>query len=479
MIERSSKLDRILMNCIHAIEGKGWTIEDCLRRYPHLREDLKPMLEAAIRLRNVRSLQPSLRFKREAISRMQLRLQASRRPPKAAPFQRRALSEGIPPKARIQAKRQPALQWALPILVVAFTLIAMAGGFTFVADAAMPGDVLYSIDRALEKAQILLEPSAEGRTKLYLRFASERLEEASKLLEAGKTNEVIVALQGYEEDISAAETILLENVAGKEEPPSFAIAANQTLQNQTEQLRDLSTAAPLEAQDSIKVALSKVSDIQTAIATATSSPKETPLPQEDETPISPEPTLIPRPSATAPLKKTPIADGTPAASATPLPPTAASATAMATPTITASRTSAPTYPPPTTQPPTATSIPLPDLTIESINWPATASEGILLNLSYRVNNIGTAAIGDGFIDQLIVDDEPLANVDKQVGFQYGIRLQPGGSDTYGFVWRTTCGLHELFAITDSSHLFNESNENNNSTAHHRITIDCGTPPQEE
>ena len=75
MIEASSKLDQILMNCIQAIEEKGWTIEECLRRYPYLRQDLGPMLEAAIRLKDVRSVEPSRRFKRETLGRMQLRLQ--------------------------------------------------------------------------------------------------------------------------------------------------------------------------------------------------------------------------------------------------------------------------------------------------------------------------------------------------------------------------------------------------------------------
>ena len=85
MSEATSKLDSILMDCIQDIEEKGRTIEECLRRYPQLRQDLEPMLEAALRLKKVHSVEPSIRFKRETLSRMQLRLQASRRPRRGGP----------------------------------------------------------------------------------------------------------------------------------------------------------------------------------------------------------------------------------------------------------------------------------------------------------------------------------------------------------------------------------------------------------
>ncbi|OGO19933.1 MAG: hypothetical protein A2Z14_00655 [Chloroflexi bacterium RBG_16_48_8] len=479
MIEGSSKLDHILMNCIHAIQEKDWTIEDCLHHYPHLRQDLEPMLEAAIRLRNVRSLQPSLRFKRETINRMQLRLQASRRPPKFALYQRRALSEGTLPKARIQPKKQPALQWALPILVVAFTFIAMAGGFTFVANAASPGDVLYQLDQAIERVQIRLELSAEERTKLYLGFASERLDEAFELAEDGKSDQVINALQGYEENIHAAETILKENVAGKEGYQPLVVVLDETLEMQTKKLQELMAVAPATAQTSINAAMMMISNIR--IAMAMPSPKATATSQAVETRISPEPSGTVKASATTSSKTTPIADGTPAASTTPIPATATSPTALATPTAISSRTSTPTYPPPTTQAsptPSHTPIPGPDLTVSTYQWIPSAPAGSLQYLDYIVRNIGTTTAQQGYLNQLYVDGIVLQNYDPEIGLREGRLLQAGETDIDYFLWIATCGVHELKIVIDEDDLIQESNESNNSTEEYTITVDCSTtsPP---
>jgi hypothetical protein len=495
MIEASSKLDRILMDCIQDIEEKGWTVEDCLRRYPDLRQDLEPMLEAAVRIKNVRSVQPSLRFRRETLNRMQLRLQASSRPPKSTQFQMAAPSEVILPRARIQPKRGSALQWALPILVGVFAFIAMVGGFTYAADAAKPGDVLYRVDQAIEGVQIRFTPSAEGRIKLYLNFASERIDEAIALVENGKSDQVIIALQGYEENIRSAEIILKEDIAGKEGYQLQVAVLDETLEMHMETLRQLMAVAPATAQSSILAVIMKIGDFR--ITMALSSPKATATPPAEETPIRPEPSGTRIASETAPPSTTPVADGTPIASltprasSTPIPPIATSPTIMASPTVVASHTPAPTYPPATNTPyptpsltpsatptPSNTPIPGPDLIVSTYQWVPSLPPGSTEFLDYLVRNIGTTTAQGGYLVQLYVDDIPLQNIDPEIGVREGRQLLAGETDIDFFLWTTTCGVHRLRIVVDDSNIIQESNESNNTTDDYTITVNCGTatPP---
>ncbi len=497
MIEASSKLDQVLMDCIQAIEEKGWTIEDCLRRYPHLRQDLEPMLEAAVRLRNVHSVQPSPRFKRETLSRIQLRLQASHRPPKAALSQREVPSEGLLPRARIQLGKRSTLQSALPILVGVFAFIAMLGGFTYAANAANPGDVLYRFDQAIEQVQFRLTPSAEGRIKLYLNLASERIDEAIALVEKGKSDQVTVAMQGYEESMLAAEAILEEDIAGKESYQQLVVVLNETLEEQTEKLQRLMTVAPIAAQPLIRAAIMKVSDLRTAMAIP--SLKATETPRASGTPVSPEPSVTTKTGATAVPSATPITDGTPYASSTPIPsstpvpPTPTSPTTVASPTVPPSQTPNPTIPPDTNTPmpsptqtytstptpnPSNTPIPGPDLTVSPYQWSPSLPEGSTEFLDYIVRNIGTTTAQGGYLVQLYIDDVPLQNVDPEIGVREGRSLYAGEVDLDYFFWTATCGVHKLKIVVDEENIIQESNESNNVTEDYTITVNCGTatPP---
>jgi hypothetical protein len=497
MIEASSKLDHILMDCIQAIEEKGWTIEDCLRRYPHLRQELKPMLESAIRLKDIRSVEPSLRFKRETLSRMQLRLQASRRPPKSILIQKGIPSERGLPKRHVQPKKGFALQWALPVLVGAFIFIAMLGGFTYVADAANPGDVLYKFDQAIEQVQFRLTPSAEGRAKLYINFASERIEEAFALVEIGKSDQMIIALQEYEENILAAETILKEDLAGKEGYPLLVVLLDETLEQQTEKLEKLMAVAPETAQSSIQAAIMKIDNLR--IAMVIPSPITTATPRADETPIHPEPSVTWIASATVPPSTTPFPDRTPipsltpVTSSTPVPPTATSPTALASPTVPPSHTPNPTIPPDTNTPvpsptytytpthtpmPSNTPIPGPDLIVSTYQWMTTLPPGSIEILDYIVWNIGTTTAQEGYLVQLYIDDMPLQNIDPEVGVREGRLLPAREADLDYFIWFTTCGVHRLYIAVDDTDIVQESWEDNNTTKVYTIIVDCPTttPP---
>jgi hypothetical protein len=188
MGKQITQMDHILTRCLKTIEDLGWTVEDCLQRHAPLRQELEPMLRAALALRQGRSVKPPTVFQKTARSRLQLRLQASNRPP-------------VP-----QAEKSTRIlfrKWKFGavhiITIIAVVLSTAFGGAIYAADASGPGDTLHNVDLAVENF----------RVKLQLKLASERLKEAEHELE-GRANpeNVSVALVAFDQIIAELETLV-------------------------------------------------------------------------------------------------------------------------------------------------------------------------------------------------------------------------------------------------------------------------------
>ncbi len=61
-----NKFEDILVQCIEDIKGGRATIEDCLDRYPSMREQLEPLLKIALEIRESPDVKPSAAFKIKA-----------------------------------------------------------------------------------------------------------------------------------------------------------------------------------------------------------------------------------------------------------------------------------------------------------------------------------------------------------------------------------------------------------------------------
>jgi hypothetical protein len=329
---------------------------------------------------------------------------------------------------------------------------------------------------------------------LYLNFASERIEEAFALVESGKTDQMIVALQGYDENIRSAETILKEDIAGGEGYLQLAEVLDETLEIQTEKLQRLLAVAPAKVQSLIQAAIMKISTFRFAMTLP--SPEATATHGADETPISPVPSETKIGTAAVVPSITPTADGTPIPSSTPVPSsTPRPPTATATPPVAASQTPSPTYPPPTNTPiptfththtpspsptstPSNTPIPGPDLIVSAYQWDSSLPPGSTEILDYLVRNIGTTTAQGGYLIQLYVDEIPLQNIDPEIGVREGRQLLAGETDIDYFLWTTTCGVHSLEIVVDDTNIIPEINEANNISDDYTITVDCptATPP---
>ncbi len=72
--------------------------------------------------------------------------------------------------------------------LLALVVILGGGGVVAASNQAVPGDALYGIDQAVEKAQIKLAKSEEKKSELQVKFAEERLSEVATFVERGSNN---------------------------------------------------------------------------------------------------------------------------------------------------------------------------------------------------------------------------------------------------------------------------------------------------
>jgi hypothetical protein len=128
------------------------------------------------------------------------------------------------------------------ILIVTLVLSLFGGGTVYASQGAIPGDLLYSLKVNIEELR-LNTASEEGKSELYLQFASERVEEVKALIEEEKFDEIGVALKGFESRAAGVRQIMPET---EMEDPLLV---------HFEVLNGLLDRVPYQAQEAIKHAI--------------------------------------------------------------------------------------------------------------------------------------------------------------------------------------------------------------------------------
>jgi hypothetical protein len=215
VVDSSEHIERVLDQCVQQMQQGTATLDDCLARYPAHRDELAELLPLAVHLRQAPQVTLS---------------------PASVQAGRRQLLEQLPPRPRprwsfrsvlplgwrqggqpLFAARRLSMAW---ILVIATVVSLMAGGgAVYAADAAVPGDALYGLDRAVESVRLGLARDPEAVFALQLRFAEERLEEAGQLYATGDAPNMKKALAGYGESLAAA----VRQMAGADETEGEAL----------------------------------------------------------------------------------------------------------------------------------------------------------------------------------------------------------------------------------------------------------------
>lgn len=163
--------------CLQELE-KGRDVESILAQYPDLADELRPILQTAIKARSMSAPEPASDAQRRGRARVMQRA-AELRESKIAP--RKSLRV-IPIFQRL------ALSFALLLI-----LMLSGTGILSASASALPGESLYPVKRGWEGVRLFFIFDREARELLANEFENERLHEVNELLSEGRHETIQVA----------------------------------------------------------------------------------------------------------------------------------------------------------------------------------------------------------------------------------------------------------------------------------------------
>jgi hypothetical protein len=185
------QFEDILVQCIEDIEAGRSTIEDCLDRYPSMREHLEPLLRIALEIRESPDVKPSATFKVKARVWLMDQLHG-----------RQATKKW--PWSRYDSQAKPAFyvkrfstSTASIILVIVLALSAVGGSTVYAAQDSLPGDALYSVKLGTEQVMMILPGDDVVKAERALSFADKRVREMEVLAEGGRSQDLDLAVEKY------------------------------------------------------------------------------------------------------------------------------------------------------------------------------------------------------------------------------------------------------------------------------------------
>ncbi|MGB5925260.1 MAG: DUF5667 domain-containing protein [Dehalococcoidia bacterium] len=185
------KFEDILAQCIEDITAGRASIEDCLNRYPSMREQLEPLLRIALEIREPPDVKPSPSFKIKG--RVWLMDQIhGRQSAKKWPWFR--YDSQVKPITYIR-RFSPSM--AGVILAVVLAVSALGAGTAYASQASLPGDTLYSVKLGGEELTMVLVRDDVARVERALSFAERRVGEMETLAEKGRPQDLDLAVEKY------------------------------------------------------------------------------------------------------------------------------------------------------------------------------------------------------------------------------------------------------------------------------------------
>lgn len=172
-------IELLLDNCIKELRN-GKSVEEYLAEYPHLVDQLKPLLMLVEKIEAVPQPEPAP----EAMSATLITI--------GQQLANRAMDHKEVNIYRKKHKiisflnifQRPKLIWALN---AAFVLLIIVFGVTTISANSLPGDLLYPIKLVTEKVKFLLTFDSEKKAELRLTFSDKRLEEMIKTFQRSNT----------------------------------------------------------------------------------------------------------------------------------------------------------------------------------------------------------------------------------------------------------------------------------------------------
>jgi hypothetical protein len=244
MAGQHDEIDVLLQDCLEKIQSGQETLDGVLEKYPHLADELRPALEAALwfRLRKA-TLEPRPGFVSASRHRLLEKIEQER-VAHESPTAAVGLSGLLQLWQAFIGQRRLVFQVAL-ILLLVFGMVAGTSGVARAAQNALPGDFLYPVKTSLENASLAVAMGDEAKASLYIRFAQRRLSEIQALVLENHDDQVAAIVRRFEDNINNAIRHLIA-LEAQDPVQARALAANlrNVMQDQGGTLKVLAAAAP-------------------------------------------------------------------------------------------------------------------------------------------------------------------------------------------------------------------------------------------
>lgn len=182
-----AKIEEILDRLIAEIR-KGRSFDDCLLEYPDYADELRPLLHLADSISELPRPEPNAEVV-EATVKQATAVSGKQKISKRFSF--RDIFVLRPVMVRV---------FAVILLILVFGVATVS-----LSANSLPGDVLYAVKVAAERAQLFLTIDTEGKARLHAVFADKRTDEFEALLEPGvEISEELLAQMLRETDLAIA-----------------------------------------------------------------------------------------------------------------------------------------------------------------------------------------------------------------------------------------------------------------------------------
>jgi hypothetical protein len=165
----NDKLYDALEICLQEIEN-GVALENALARFPDLAHELRPILKASLKARNMAVATPSPEVIRRGRAKL-LQRASQMREAKLAPRGKRVI---------------PVFQRLALSLGLTATFLLSGTGLVGASATALPGENLYPVKRTWEDVQLFFIFNKDTRDAVKSQFETERLQEVNELLIDGR-----------------------------------------------------------------------------------------------------------------------------------------------------------------------------------------------------------------------------------------------------------------------------------------------------
>ena len=215
------KKARIINAIIENIQGGIISMEKCLVEYP----DLAGEIQSAFSTIDIIS---SISFSEE--EEIEPRIQKINLLQKL-PDREEFVTKHMDHRYRLQnLKRRFVMTWIV-IVTTILSLISGAGA-VYASNDALPGDVLYPVKMWTEDVQLAIAPDNVDKD-LYIQFANKRIEEAVKLIQAGRFEDLDETAAGYQQRTELlTQTMLRIQAEDPDEAIKFRLDLEEKLREQ-------------------------------------------------------------------------------------------------------------------------------------------------------------------------------------------------------------------------------------------------------